>query len=244
MSASDDFTEDEYRRLVRLACQRYRLVHYGDYRDAPAGSALWRHDLDFSVHRGRALARIEADEGARATYFVSLHSPFYNALEAEVADLVREILALGHDLALHFDPSFYVSRSMVLEEALTLERELLESLFESRVEAFSIHNPAFVQWSDDRDEIAGLVNAYGTTLRGSWGYCSDSHGSWRSRRLRDVLEAGADERLHVLTHPEWWVPEPLEPLARVARSIDGRAARQHERYDRVLADMLRSESGR
>jgi hypothetical protein len=89
-----------------------------------------------------------------------------------------------------------------------------------------------------------MVNAYGRYLRQHWGYCSDSMGIWRHRRLRDVLEAGEDERLHVLTHPEWWVPEPQSPRARVARAIEGRAARQHDRYDRLVEEMGRENVGR
>jgi hypothetical protein len=83
-----------------------------------------------------------------------------------------------------------------------------------------------------------MVNAYGAALRDRFAYTSDSHGVWRHRRLRDVLENAADERLHVLTHPEWWVPEPLPARDRVTRAIEGRAARTQERYDRMSAAIL------
>jgi hypothetical protein len=241
--SSPDFTEAEYRRLLRLALRSYRPIAFPQFRSAEPGSLLWRHDLDFSVHRALALARIEAEEGVHATYFLNLHSAFYNAFEAEIADRAGQIVALGHDLGVHFDPSFYAARGAPPEEALAAERRLLESVFETAVLSFSLHNPETAGWRDDRDEIAGMVNAYGASLRATFAYCSDSNGYWRFRRLRDVLEAAEDERLHVLTHPEWWVPEPMPPRARVARCIDGRAARQHERYDRVLAEMGRRNVG-
>jgi hypothetical protein len=231
-----DFTEAEYDRLVRLALQHYRFASFVDWRDAPPGTALWRHDLDFSVHRALALARIEAEAGARATYFLNLHSAYYNALEGEVASRVREILALGHELGLHFDPEFETSRSPL--DGLTAERSVLEDVFGVPVRTFSLHNPVVAGWSAGDDEVAGMVNAYGAGLRERFAYCSDSHGVWRHRRLRDVLEEAADERLHVLTHPEWWVPEPLPPRERVTRAIEGRAVRTQERYDRVSAAIL------
>jgi hypothetical protein len=234
-----DFTEAAYDRLVRLALQNYRFVSFADWREAPARSVLWRHDLDFSVHRALALARIEAEAGARATYFLNLHSAYYNALEGEVAARVREILALGHELGLHFDPSFETSRAPL--EVLAAERVLLEDVFGVPVRSFSLHNPVVAEWDADEDEVAGMVNAYGRGLRERFAYCSDSHGVWRHRRLSDVLEEAADERLHVLTHPEWWVPEPLPPRERVTRAIEGRAARTHERYDRVSAEILARE---
>lgn len=239
-SSDSQFTEGAYRELVRLAGARYAFVSFADYGTAGPWSLLWRHDLDFSVHRAVALARIESDEGVRATYFVQLHSPFYNTLEAEIAAGVREILRLGHELGLHFDPQFYGPK--VGERELERERTLFEELFETEVGAFSLHNPGLNGWHDERDLVAGMVNAYGPYLSQHYGYVSDSHGFWRHAPLADVLTAGGHERLQVLTHPEWWVPEPLSPRERVSRAIEGRAARQHSRYEEVIAELRRRES--
>ena len=223
----EDFTEAEYRELVRLAAGRYRFARFHEQHEPPC--SLWRHDLDFSVQRALALARIEAEEGARATYFLDLNSGFYNALERANVDAMHAILELGHELGLHFDLT-----SGDVEDQLAANRELLEQTFGVQVRAFSVHNPELVAWADERDTIAGMVNAYGTAVRESFSYVSDSNGIWRHRRLRDALEAGADERLHVLTHPAWWVPEPLAPRARIQRCIDGRARATARAYDDVL----------
>jgi hypothetical protein len=239
-SSDSQFTEHAYRELVRLAAAHYAFVSFADYESAGTRSLLWRHDLDFSVHRAVALANIEAAEGARATYFVQLHSPYYNALEAEIAAGIQEILGLGHELGLHFDPYFYGDETE--EQELGRERALLEELFDTPVRAVSFHNPTLNGRRDDRDVVSGMVNAYGRYIRTHYGYASDSHGYWRDRPLADVLEAHEHERLHVLTHPEWWVPEPLSPRDRVSRAIDGRAARQHSRYEEIMARMRRRES--
>jgi hypothetical protein len=239
-SSDSQFTEREYRELVRLAKACYSFASFADHATAPAWSVLWRHDLDFSVHRALALARIEADEGTRATYFVQLHSPFYNALEAEIAAGIREIVELGHELGLHFDPHFYERGAG--EQELGRERALLEELFETPVSAFSLHNPSLNGWRDDRDVVAGMVNAYGPFVSTHYAYASDSHGYWRHEPLAEVLEGAKHERLQVLTHPEWWVPEPLTPRDRVSRAIDGRAARQHSRYEEVIAQLQRREN--
>lgn len=223
----EDFTEDEYRELVRLAAGRYRFALFHDEHSAPC--TLWRHDLDLSVQRALALARIEAEEGARATYFLDPHSPFYNALERANADATLAILELGHELGLHFDPTFAPG-----DDRLEADKDLLERTFGVAVRAFSVHNPELVGWADDRDTIAGMVNAYGPALRERFSYVSDSNGIWRHRRLRDVLEAGTEPRLHVLTHPAWWTPEALAPRARVQRCLDGRAQAAARLYDDVL----------
>jgi len=225
-----DFTEAEYRSLVELARDRYRFLSFADASAASDG-VLWRHDVDFSVHRALALARIEADLGVHSTFFLHLHSDFYNALEPTVSRLIVQIAALGHALGLHFDPGFAREAP---DEALAHERALLERLHERPIEAFSVHNPEYANWADNRDEIAGMVNVYGDALRERFVYCSDSNGLWRHRSARDVLEAGSD-RVHVLTHPEWWVPEPMSPRERISRCVEGRARGQHHRYDELLA---------
>ena len=83
MSGFDDFTESAYRALVRRACERYVAIDFAEAA-AATGGLLWRHDIDVSVHRARALAEIEHEAGLRATYFVYLHSRFYNAFEGEI----------------------------------------------------------------------------------------------------------------------------------------------------------------
>jgi len=42
--------------------------------------------------------------------------------------------------------------------------------------------------------------------------------------------SGSDARLQVLTHPAWWQDEPMSPMARVNRCIDGRAEKTRRKY--------------
>ena len=233
-----DFTEVEYRKLLRLAKANWEFISFPDYRRL-GRVCLWRHDIDFSAHRAYRLAQIEAEEGIRATYFVHLHSRFYNALEDEVAQLISSIQALGHMLGLHFDPHFWVAfqndRCDSLQQ-MRFERRIMQRLFEAEVPAFSVHMPDTGDWPGiDADSVCGMVNAYGPYIRSSYRYCSDSNGYWRFDRLKDVLESATDEKLHILTHPEMWTPEAMSPRARVTRCIEGRAARQQRWYDDTLA---------
>jgi hypothetical protein len=236
-SSDRDFTEDAYRELLKVARQRYAFRPFAEALETSSG-VLWRHDIDISVHRALALARIEREEDVRATYFVHLHSNFYNALETEIVTRLRQIVALGHELGLHFDPQFTGSTpgdSDALARAVSRERDVLQETVDAPVVAVSFHDPdvaGFTQLDDDR--IAGLVNAYGSRLRREFVYCSDSNGYWRFKPIGDVLAGPGHDRVQVLTHPEWWVPEPMPPRARIARAIDGRAASAARRYDEAL----------
>lgn len=234
-----DFTEEHYRELLRLAKRSYRLASFTD--DLPDDKTeerriLWRHDVDFSPHRARRLAQIEAEEGVRATYFVLLHSEFYNALEREVVRIFSDIAALGHAIGLHFDAQFH-GEGGEFEVLLQMERRLLETTLAVPIDAFSWHNPSQGNWIESADaaSIGGMVNAYSSAIRSRFSYVSDSHGVWRFRRLHDVLAGASEPHLHVLTHPEWWMPDAMPPRARITRAIKGRAARNERLYDEALA---------
>jgi hypothetical protein len=234
VSHEHDFTEAAYRELVRAARGRYQFLVFAEAASADAG-VLWRHDIDVSVHRALALARIEHEEQARATYFVYLHSRFYNALEDAIVDRLKQIVALGHELGLHFDSRF-TPRGMGVAEAIGAERDLLARAVGAEVRALSFHDPDVPGVSiSEADSVAGLVNAYGAGIKSRFAYGSDSNGYWRFTPLAAVI-AGAGPRLQVLTHPEWWVPEPMPPRARIARAIDGRAAYMAAKYDAAIAE--------
>ena len=233
-----DFTETEYRSLLMLAKKNWRFVPFRESMQQ-GKICLWRHDIDLSVHRAARLAHLEADEGLRATYFVLPHSTFYNILEREVRDLLRTIAHLGHDVGLHFDARFYDIDRLEPEgvkQKIAFEKAMLETAIDVPIVAVSYHDgdqiPPELKLQDDH--LVGLVNAHSRYIRERFGYCSDSNGYWRYRRLRDVLEANEDERLHVLTHPGWWVPEAMSPRDRISRCIDGRVIKQHRTYDIAL----------
>jgi hypothetical protein len=241
-----DFTETSYGDMLRRAVRHYRFVQFTEF-DAPGQVCLWRHDIDFSPHRAKRLAAIEAELGVTATYFVNLHSEFYSTLDGTCSRLIHEILALGHRLGLHFDAGFHAHRPWTpreREELLRREKDVLESTFQADVTCYSIHTPTVVaDWNSDETTVAGMVNAYCEAIRTTFTYVSDSNGIWRHHRLADVL-AAPPPRLHVLTHPEWWTPEAMSPRDRISRCIDGRGRALHRSYDDFLERCSRPNVGR
>jgi hypothetical protein len=240
-----DFTESSYEQVLAAALRTWKFECYGT--EAAEPHVLWRHDVDVSVHRAARLAEVEEKAGARATYCFTLHSPYYNLLERGVLDLARAIASRGHWVGLHFETGFYDWKSVEAElpERLAAERRLIEQALEVPVSVFSFHNPDLEGiLGFDMDTVGGMWNTYARTLRERYEYVSDSNGYWRHRRLLDVVEEGVAERLHVLTHPEWWQSEPMLPRDRIRRSIEGRARRTLEAYDDVLEASGRENVGR
>jgi hypothetical protein len=236
----EDFTESSYRGIVAAALDRYAFEPFGTGAQGP--HVLWRHDVDYSVHRAVALARLEAELGVRATYFVSLHSDLYNVLEPAVHARLREIAGLGHWIGLHFDSGFYDGGP--LDERAAWESRVLADALDVGVHAVSLHNPSVSGTSNlDVEELGGMVHAGARSVRDRYAYVSDSNGYWRFERLPEVLAAAEHQRLHVLTHPEWWQEEPMSPRERILRCIEGRGRASQATYDALLETNRRVNVG-
>lgn len=228
-----DFTYASYRELLKLAKERYAFSMYDDF--APEGRfVLWRHDIDFYPPAALELARIEADEGVRSTYFVIPSSEFYCLAEPWGRDALQQLLAMGHAIGLHFDVSAYPIHSTAdLERYLLQERETLERLCGKPVTAFAFHAPSAEALRYDAMEYGGMVNSYASYFREQVGYCSDSNGFWRHRSIRDTLLENTD-RLQILTHAEWWSPTPLSPRERLFGYVDKRNTALMRFYNEAL----------
>lgn len=132
-----DFTRENYRRLLRLARQTYAFRTYANFGQDEC-FVLWRHDVDYSVHAAQKMARIEAEEGVVTTYLLHLHNVYYNLLEREVTDCVRDILALGHEIGLHFDTDYHqIADDEQLATWLQREARVLEEFYPIHVKAYN-----------------------------------------------------------------------------------------------------------
>lgn len=233
-----DFTRENYRKILKLAKTTWEFREYATF-DNSSRQIIWRHDVDYSPHSSLKLAEIEASEGIVSTYFILPHSEYYNLLESEIRDIFQKIHQLGHRLGVHLDCYYHGIQDVdSMIEPLKWEKNLIEATVGSGcvVDSFSFHTPNDFLLSCVDTQYAGLFNAYAKMFRGEVGYCSDSNGYWRHRRLEDVLVGAQDYSLQVLTHPEWWTDTVMSPLERVNRCCDIRSEKSKERYLRLLKE--------
>jgi len=229
-----DFTTIEYRKLLKLAKKNYDFASYNSI-PWKKKFVLWRHDVDASLNRGLALAKIEHEEGLKSTYFINLHSQLYNVNEISQFKIISKILSLGHEIGLHLDFSFYnIKSKKKLDQVITHESKYLEYLFKKKPVAFSFHNPSAHSLRFDEDRYGDLINCYSKKLKTNVAYVSDSNGYWRFQRLKNILQLAKDNSIQVLTHPEWWQSKILSPRQRIFRSIYGRATANLESYDNQI----------
>ena len=171
-----------YRELLDAArAGGYRFVFFD--REPQAGDLLLRHDVDLSLDAAVALAELEADADAAATYFLMTRSVFYNLASPEGEHALKHLRGLGHRVGLH-----------ALHPHVDLDER-----FDPVV---AWHNPDAGYMSAP---LEGAVNVMQPGFFDPEHYRSDSNQHWRSGCPHEQLARGELEWVQLLTHPEIWV---------------------------------------
>jgi hypothetical protein len=171
-----------YEELLEAAqAGGYRFASFDG--EPAEGDLFLRHDVDLSLEAALAMARLEAELGARATYFLMTRSVFYN-LASPVGDrALHELRDLGHAVGHH----------------AVWPRVELDERFDAVV---AWHNP-------DPEYISAPVEGAVNVMEPPWfspdAYRSDSNQHWRSGCPHEALARGELPWLQLLVHPEIWV---------------------------------------
>jgi hypothetical protein len=231
----DQFTLDNYKRLLEIAQKNYEFIFFEDLNRTNGRRIILRHDLEFSPELALEMAEIEYSLGIKSTTFLNMHSEFYNLLDKETSDIVGKIISLGHQIGCHMNSHFYGIKSETqLEDYLEFEKEILQRLFNSSINSFSFHNTNSFVLEFTKAKYAGLINTYSPAYFNEIGYCADSTGFWRFENLFERLEIGDDQIMQVLIHDGMWSREILPPRQRIYSVIEQRAQKLKIYYDKSL----------
>jgi hypothetical protein len=166
--------------LAAAKAGEYRWAFFD--REPEAGDLLLRHDIDLSLDAALTVAELEAEAGARATYFLMTRSVFYNLASHEGERAIARLRELGHRVGLHA-----VYPHLDLDERF------------DPVVAWHNPDPEFMN-----EPLDGAVNVMQAPYFDPDHYRSDSNQHWRSGCPHEELAAGGFEWLQLLTHPEIW----------------------------------------
>lgn len=229
----DDFTLDNYKRLVQLAVDNgFKFILHKDSFEAGRRDIIWRHDVEFEPDIALKMAEIEAGIGVKSTYFFQLHSSYYNAVSAYYRKVFHQIKDLGHCVGLHFDSAYWgITSEDQLNSYITLDRVYLEKNMGIEIDTFSFHNTTPFTQSCLEYKYGGLINVYASFFKEHYDYCGDSLGYWRFDRLEDVLNDDRVRHLQVLTHDGNWSEEVLSPRKRYEKLL-------HNHADRLLQGQI------
>lgn len=223
----DDFTFDNYRRLLQLAKERgFHFILHKDAFVAERKDVIWRHDVEFEPDLALRMAVIEHELGVQATCFFQLHSPYYNLFDEHYSQVFHKIKDLGHHVGLHFDSRYWnITDENQLSDYITIDKEYMEKNLGVELDTFSFHNTTPFTQSCLNYQYGGLINVYSSYFKEHYNYCGDSLGYWRFDRLEDVLNDDDVLHLQVLTHDANWSDEVLSPRKRFSKVMRDHAER-------------------
>jgi len=225
------FTYDYYREFVSRLCEFYRFVTFDEGRKKPCADSpilIMRHDIDMDLEAALRMSRLEKELGVHTTYFFMVRCPLYNVFSHDGAEQVRQILADGHHLGLHFDCALYqdITRDR-LNDYVSREVDLLVGLFQCPVEAISFHRPGRLELGGV--ELERWPNSYERVFLNEFEYFSDSRGIWARGNPLDSEAFAKRKNLHILTHPIWWHEAPMTPYECLVGLVQ-RIGRRSEQY--------------
>jgi hypothetical protein len=207
------FTHGDYRLMLQAGRKAgYRFATFDQLdamRDDTERACFLRHDCDNDLVAALALAEIEAEAGARSTYFIMVRSALYNVMAPNVSALVRKIVVLGHRLGLHFDEAPYRDLPAdQISDAVEREKGWLVREFGQPIDVVSFHQPSARVLANEV-RLRGCLNTYDKKDMASLHYLSDSNLRFRAQSPIECFEAGTHRLLHILLHPEWWTEEAM-----------------------------------
>ncbi len=202
-----EFSLEGYNKLLSTFKDRgYLFCKFAEIESRLAAEqsfVILRHDIDISLRPALEIARIEYEQKVRATYFIWLRSPFYNLLNPLNAEIVQQIHAYGHQIALHVDlASYHGDCTEALQETAILSK--FYPYVDTRLA--SLHSPGDLS----QIPIASyqpLYHVYGSALKGDVAYISDSAGRWLYTYPPDSEAFYTGKPIQLLTHPIWWFQE-------------------------------------
>lgn len=195
------FTYTEYKKLIEnLNLHGYNIASYYNW-DKYDKSVILRHDIDYCIDKAVAMAKLEYEIGISSTYFVLITSDFYNVFSKENLAKLKSIIALGHEIGLHFDETCYDDLSDISGLILD-EKSILEHAIGHEVRVVSMHRPS-KDILEKHIEVKGMINSYSNLFFEEFKYLSDSRRRWREP-VNDIIASEEYKRLHILTHAFWY----------------------------------------
>ncbi len=207
---SDHFSLEMYAEILRRAKSLgYQFPTVSELKNgshAHGRFLLLRHDIDASPRYALGMARLEHSLGVRSSYYVLLHSPYYNPAASPHWDALQKIISMGFEVGLHYETDFFENRGMDALKSVLRDVAALENILQIQIVSVSQHRPASGTFLQKLNEH--YVDAYNHDLMNNVRYISDSGFKWRKETLLDLL--GKEERIHALLHPVTWTFAELD----------------------------------
>lgn len=222
---------------ARVAELEYRVITFSEFKEEmlqEKALLLLRHDIDVSLDRALRVARLEAEFGLSATYFIRTHSEFYSPLTTSSTEIIREIVSLGHEIGYHYESKYLAGGGEAWAcHMFSLDMQVLGAVAGQTVRVVSPHSPTREGTSSRLSLERGAINAFGGPFIHRMRYLSDSCRSWREGCFSEHV--GSLGRYQVLIHPASWCTDATNIREALHQLGEEHAERVLQLYDKWAA---------
>lgn len=173
---------------------------------------VMRHDVEYSVERAYALAKVESSLDFTSTFFFQWTNNSYNLLSRKNRDMIRDMHERGQNIGLHFALNGMTDMQEVRKQ-IVKEMHMLSEMLGFEISEFSVHRPSPAVLAENI-KLPGIINAYqdefftfaeNVTEKSILGikYMSDANHIWRYGYPDEENILGS-KKVQILTHPFAW----------------------------------------
>ena len=215
-------------------------MDFSEVNDEVNSFCVLRHDIEFSIDRALAMARIEHEDlNVHSTYTVQLRNNTYNALSQKNIEAIQEIESMGHYIGLHQNPPMMENDELV--DYILKDIETLEHYYGFEVDRFAFHrcgsNPGILE---KYVEVPDKINCYAKEFFHYFSgdkpeelmvhYLADSNHEWKYGHPLHVDYWDLPQKMQLLTHPFSWSDDGYDNISNFTKLI-------RERNEELLTSM-------
>jgi hypothetical protein len=234
--------------LRYLKAHGYAIVPFAEAparMEAGGRVCILRHDVAVSPQCALRLARIEAEQGVRATYFFHVAGDCYSNLASFTQTALREIVSLGHEIGFGWSAAKMPTELADFERDFRLQVRLLEAAAQTKV-CCAAQQDAPADAPCDVSRLIATVADDPRYVR-DIPYVSDCDRVFRTPLT--MIERSSVAALQLHLHPLYWATEGLsiadsflravaleqaELASSIGREIAAREQSYVDHHDRVL----------
>ena len=213
------FSFDDYREIIRAIKATGRYATYEEALEKDS-FVIMRHDVEYSVERAHALAKVEESMDFRSTFFFQWTNNSYNILSRKNRDILSDMHERGQHIGLHFALNG-MTDMRVIKERIKQEIDMLSNMLGFEINSFSIHRPSPDVLAENI-KISGIINAYQDDFftfdpkatpesELDVKYLSDANHVWRYG-YPDEETINKYDKVQILTHPFAWTKQGYDNL--------------------------------
>lgn len=208
------FSYDDYKEIIRIIKSTNLQADYAQAINREK-FVIMRHDVEYSVDRAYALAKVEESMDFSSNYFFQWTNNSYNILSRRNMDMIKDMHERGHVIGLHFALNGLTDMEQIRKK-IVQEMGILSEMFGFQITQFSVHRPS-KDVLRENIKLHGILNAYqdefftfaenvteDTPVKVK--YLSDANHIWRYGYPDEKNILGHD-KVQILTHPFAWTKE-------------------------------------